>query len=219
MMLRFAFVSLLLAGTASAQAQGNLVERFQQGVNYDLIDNPQPTSAPTGKVEVMEVFSYACPACAMFQPAVNKWRQSMPADATFVALAAAWNPTWELYSRAYYASDALGIKSKTHDAFFRALHVERLPLVTAQEIADWYAKTAGIEAADFLATMNSTGVNAKVFRAKQQVPRMGVSGTPTMVVGGRYRVNNQNASSQDEIFEVVNFLVAREVASRGAPGQ
>jgi thiol:disulfide interchange protein DsbA len=212
MLIRLAAVLALLATAAAASAQPNLVKRYREGVHYTVIEPAQPTSAPDGKVEVLEAFSYACPACAMFQPAVNAWLAKKPAKAHYVALPVAWSPPWEMVARAYYAAEAMGIKEQTHDAFFKALHVERIPMASLEDVAKWYAKTAKVSEADFLATMRSTGVTAKIARSKQMVPRLGISATPTIVVGGRYRINNQAVGSTEEIFQVVDFLVAREAA-------
>lgn len=216
MLIRFVAAVALAAVTTAAAAQPNLVERYREGVHFATIDPPQPTSAGAGKIEVMEVFSYACPACAMFQPAVTQWKARMPANTTFVAMPVAWNPSWEMVARGYYAAEALGIKDKTHDAFFKALHVERVPMASNEDVARWFAKAGGVKEADFLATMTSTGVTAKIARSKQAVPRLGVSATPTVVVNGRYRVLNQGVSSSEEIFQVVDFLVAREAARLAA---
>ena len=48
---------------------------WTEGVNYFLISPARPTSVPAGKVEVTEVFSYACPACNIFQPTMHKLKQ------------------------------------------------------------------------------------------------------------------------------------------------
>src|SRR5690606_19315117 len=45
-----------------------------QGEHYDLIPGGQPFEPLEGKIEVVEVFNYVCPACAMFQPLVNNWK-------------------------------------------------------------------------------------------------------------------------------------------------
>ena len=52
----------------------------QPGVDYVVLPQSQPTWAP-GKIEVAEVFSYRCIHCAEFQPKVNVWKKTMPADA------------------------------------------------------------------------------------------------------------------------------------------
>ena len=51
---------------------------WTEGVNYFLIVPARPTSLPAGKVEVTEVFSYACPACNVFVPTIHKLKASLP---------------------------------------------------------------------------------------------------------------------------------------------
>src|SRR5688500_11224978 len=73
-------LTILVAPTACAQS---MVERFQEGTHYARIDPPVATTAPAGKVEVVEVFSYACPHCATFQADVDAWRAKAPAGVHF----------------------------------------------------------------------------------------------------------------------------------------
>jgi len=67
-----------------------------------------------------------------------------------------------------------------------------------------------VKAADFVAASKSFGVDLKMRQADGQIVAMQVSGTPTLVVNGKYRVNNENLSGGDEIIELVKYLVARE---------
>lgn len=207
---------LALALVPAVSAQG-LVERFQSGVHYLPIDPPQPSSTAQG-VEVIEVFSYACIHCAHFQATVDEWKKSKPAAASFSYLPAAWSPAWEMVARAFYAAESLNILDRTHKAFFDALHVERTPFTNLDSIAQWYAKTAGIKAEDFIAAATSSAVNIKINRSKQMVPRYRVEGTPSVVVAGKYVVSGETAGGYENVFEVVNFLVAKEAAARGKGG-
>ena len=73
------------------------------GKHYSVLPQAQRTSVPAGKIEVMEVFSYGCPACNQFQPVVKKLKASLPANAQLVYLPASWNKAenWPLFQRAY----------------------------------------------------------------------------------------------------------------------
>jgi protein-disulfide isomerase len=62
---------------------------WTEGVNYFLIQPARAPSVPAGKVEVTEVFSYACPACNIFQPTMHKLKQAMPANVVVDYLPAA----------------------------------------------------------------------------------------------------------------------------------
>ncbi len=54
---------------------------WTEGVNYFLISPAHPPSLPAGKVEVTEVFSYACPACNIFVTTMHKLKASLPPNA------------------------------------------------------------------------------------------------------------------------------------------
>ena len=210
-MYKYAFALLAAFAAPAALAQG-LLEKYQAGTHYYPIQPAQAVSAPKGKVEVLEVFSYACIHCAHFQAKVDAWKKTKPANASFVLLPAAWNPTWEMVARAYYASEALGILDKTHDAFFNAIFIDKVPFASLQDVANWYTKFGVTEQA-FLDAANSFTTNTKIQRSKQMVPRYGVDGTPSIVVAGKYRVTGESAGGYDNVFDVVNFLVAKEAAA------
>ena len=167
-----------------------------QGEHYDLIQGGQPFEPLDGKIEVVEVFNYVCPACAMFQPLVNNWKAQLPADVRFTYVPAPFGGNWDPYVRAYYAAEAMGIADKAHDGIFQAIHVERSlkgerGTDSPQDIARAYAKF-GADPAQFASTMASFTVNAKFGRAKQYIAQQRANSTPTMIVNGRYRVKGRN---------------------------
>src|SRR6202142_3704461 len=96
---------------------------WTEGVNYFLVQPARPTAVAPGKVEVTEVFSYACPACNIFQPTVHKLKQSLPANAVLDYLPAAFNPTedWPMFQLAYVTAQVLGGDQQTNDAMFDAV--------------------------------------------------------------------------------------------------
>ena len=200
----FALVSV------TACAQGS-VERFQSGTHYFPVVPAQPTSAGD-KVEVVEVFSFACIHCAHFEPAVQKWKKTKPAVAAFSYLPAIFNPSWEVFARAYYAGEVLGIAEKAHQDVFDAIHVART-VRNLGDVAKVYAKYGKTEQ-QFLDATTSFAVEMKINRSKQMVPRYQVDGTPTVIVAGKYRVTGESAGGQDKIFDVVDFLVAKEAAAK-----
>ena len=52
-------------------------EGFEVGVNYDLLPIPVEPADPS-KIEVVEVFSYGCPHCFDFEPAIESWAARQP---------------------------------------------------------------------------------------------------------------------------------------------
>jgi protein dithiol oxidoreductase (disulfide-forming) len=211
-------------------AQG--ASSWEQGTNYFLIDPPQATAAAPGKIEVTEVFSYACPACNHFYPVVDRLKASLPANAELDFIAAGFRPDedWPMFQRAYYAAQILGLDKRTHAAMFDAiwktgeLAVEdprtqrlKLPAPSIQDAAAFYARATGIKPETFLATANSFGVDTRMRQADQRVRDYRVEGTPTIIVNGRYRLDVQSAGGPEQVIELVKWLVAKESAGGSKP--
>ncbi|WP_330970258.1 thiol:disulfide interchange protein DsbA/DsbL, partial [Lysobacter sp. A3-1-A15] len=180
------------------------------GVEYFEIAGGQPFApGPAGTVEVVEVFGYTCPACARFEPLVAAWKARQPAYVRFTPVAAPFGGYWMPYAKAFYAADSMGLREKTHDAMFQAIHVDRsLPVqgVTDEQVAAFYAGH-GADANAFAGAMSSFAVDARMKRAAQFLQRSGVDATPTMVVDGKYRI--AGGIPYEDVLRITDHLVAR----------
>jgi thiol:disulfide interchange protein DsbA len=216
--LGFVLAGLVAASVAVAaetkDAAAPAATNWEAGKNYFLVDPPQPT-ATGNKVEVLEVFSYACPHCAHFQPYAEQIKQALPDGAVFNYMPAIFNPTWEPYARAYYTAESLGVLADTHQALFDALHRDHMPMRTIDDLAGFYAQH-GVDKAKFLAASNSFEVESKLSRAMDLVKKFGVDGTPSIVVNGKYRATGQSAGGYPQLIELVNYLVKKELAAKPA---
>lgn len=201
----FALALLGLATACNAQPQG---ADFTAGTDYTVLEPAQPTNAGN-KIEVLEVFGYSCPHCADLQLKVDSWRPKLPADVQVSYMPAVFGGVWEAFARAYYTAETMGVLEKSHTAIFKAVHVEKRAVRNLEDIAGLYVDF-GIDKETFIATMQSFAVNAKIARAQQQVPRYGVTGTPTFIVNGKYRVEVTPEGGFDKMLKVVDFLVAKE---------
>lgn len=185
------------------------------GTDYLVIEGGQPIQPATGKIEVAEVFSYVCPACARFQPLVGSWKAGLPSDVNFLYVPAMFGGYWDDYARGFYAAEALGVQEKTHNALYAAIHLEqtlngeRSPNDKPQDIANFYAKH-GVDATTFLNTMGSFAVVAKANRAKQFIQRSKITGTPSLIVAGKYLVKGK---SYEDMLRIADHLIARERAA------
>lgn len=216
----------LLVSVAALPARAAPAQ-WVEGTHYDVLDQPQPTTVPAGKVEVMEVFSYACPACNAFQPYIKALERKLPRNAQMVFLPASFNPTedWPMFQRAYLAAQSLGIAERTHQAIYDAVwktgelatvdrQTERIkrPAPSIEDAANYYARLTGVSAQTFLAAARSFGVETRIHAADDQITAMQVTGTPTIVVAGKYRVNLQSLHAIGDVIPLVNFLVAKASA-------
>lgn len=181
----------------------------QEGLEYTRISAPQQMAPAPGKIEVVEVFSYACIHCAHFQPYVDTWKKSLPADVNFIYMPMSSGGAWEAFGRAYYAAESMGVLEKTHDALFKAVHVDKRSFKSLSDIAGFYADY-GVDPKVFESTMQSFTVNAKIARARQLAPRWMIQGTPSLVVAGKYRVMASPQTGLPGMLDTANWLIERE---------
>jgi thiol:disulfide interchange protein DsbA len=93
----------------------------------------------------------------------------------------------------------------------------KVPPPGIQDAARFYARVAGIKAETFLMTAGSFGVDVKIRQAEQFIRAAQIDETPTIVVNGKYRITLASAGGDDQLIELVKYLVAQESASRPPP--
>ncbi|RTL29294.1 MAG: thiol:disulfide interchange protein DsbA/DsbL [Burkholderiales bacterium] len=175
------------AGVASlpslALAQGG---EPVEGTHYVKLTQAAPTTAPAGKVEVVEFFWYGCPHCNHFEPYLAAWAAKVPADVAFrrVPVAFRENP-FGVHQRLFYALDSMGLLPTLHAKVFHAIHEEGLKLDKPELIADWIAKQ-GVDKAKFLSVMESFGVQTKCRQARTLADAYKIDGVPTVGIAGLY---------------------------------
>jgi len=191
------------------------------GVDYAEIPNGQPFETADGRIEVAEVFGYVCPFCASVQPTVSAMKAKFPPDIHMVYVPAAFGGPWDNYAKGYYTAEAMGLVDKTHDAMFRAIHIDKTlkgerGMDTPEQIAAFYA-AYGADPKQFTSSMQSFAVATKINRGKQFILNAFSNGdqasTPTFIVNGKYRVKGK---SVDDMFRVLNQLIVAERAKLAA---
>lgn len=200
------WVVMLWAVTLSGMAAA---ASYSEGKDYVTLGEPVKT-ADASKVEVNEVFSYACPHCFHFEPLFSAWSKKQGTDVAVVQTHASFNPSWVIYQRGYYTVTSLKLKDKVQDAIFNAVHVAHKELTTADEWAG-FLSLYGVDKDTVLKTFNSFGVNTQMKQADTKVKDFKVTSTPQIIVDGRYRIT---ATNHEDMLKVADFLVAKVRAER-----
>lgn len=181
---------------------------LQEGVHYERTA-VGPYAPQAGKVEVVEVFGYTCGHCARFENVLHPWVQRLPADVTFTPVPAAFGGYWDPWARAYLAARQLGVDKASHQAVFNAIHVSRsLPAsgITPSALAGFY-QAYGVKPTVFEAALRSEKTEQELQRARQYAINAQVTGTPTLIVNGKYRVLGD---SFEQMLRNADALIARE---------
>ena len=211
-----ALLVLLSAGAAFAQPQ------LVVGRDYTVLSPAQPTDAGK-KIEVLEFFWYGCIHCYHLEGPMKAWLKRKPADVEFRYVPAIFDPaSWGPLARAFYALDAMGLAGKFHDDIFNSINRDKQKALISDSRAmvDWFA-SKGVDKQKFIDTYNSFAVNGRVQRSVDMTQTYDISGTPTVIIDGKYStapsmtLNPDNSANYERFFQVVDQLIARARKERG----
>ncbi len=211
-LIRTACLSFFLLPLIACAEAGNQADRFQAGVHYALIAEPVKTRNPK-KIEVVEIFWYGCSHCFSFEPQLHKWAATLADDVDFWQSPAMWRENMVVHARAYFAAQQLGKLDTLHQPIFDALNIDRNPLADEAAVGELFAKH-GISDEEFKKAYHSFAVTSGVRLADQRARKYKITGTPEMVVNGKYRISARMAGGTGQMLEVADFLINKERAAR-----
>jgi len=173
----------LLAALALFAATPAFAAGFEAGKHYTVISE-ETTDEPI----VMEFFSYGCPHCYTFQPFMDQLKTSLgdKAEVQYVPVdfgGGYWTPTQELY----LVMEALGRLDELHIKAFEYIHGERRMINTSQN-AQAFIGRHGVSAEQYTKAAKSFAAHVREQRYDQLTKRYRITGTPTIIVNGKYRV-------------------------------
>ena len=204
----FCAVALVSAVAFTATAA-----EFEEGVDYIKLPAPVETRNPS-KIEVVEVFSYACIHCYRLEPLLTSWRQTVADDVDFRRLPLV---TQRLvpYARAFFTAEAMGVLERIHMPIFAAIHEYRIDMSRPDYVRRLFVRDAEVDEDEFLRVYDSFGVQSRVRQADAQGRMYRIQATPSIVVNGRYLTESGRAGMEG-MFLVVNHLIDMERAVRAS---
>lgn len=209
-MLKHWILALSLAILAPLATQA---EEWKKGEHYDLITPPIRTSSGD-QIEVTEFFWYGCGHCYTFEPLITSWKEGLADDVKFVGSPAVWNKPMELHAKAFYTAQVLGVLDTMHPVLFQAMNVDRKRLQSDKEIKALFTDN-GVSAGDFDKAYSSFGVGSQVNQANARARAAQITGTPEMMVQGKYRISTRKAGGQANMLKIADYLIEKE-RERGA---
>ena len=196
----------MLPGLAGADAS------FDVEGKYRSVQPAQPTETEPGTVEVVEVFWFGCPHCFTFLPHMEALEHSAPDYLRVRRLPAVFRESWVPHARAYYSAHLLGVEERIHRAVFEAIHVHGRTLATREALAAFFAEH-GVDSEEFTKVYDSFAVESLVRKSITMQRNYGVTGTPSVIVNGKYRISGRDAGSHENVIKVIRALAEREHAA------
>lgn len=187
-------------------------ERWVEGQHYQVI-TPPVAVGKSDDVVVTEFFWYGCGHCYTFEPMLTAWGKQLPEGAVVQASPAVWNDPMRMHAKAFYIADVLGVKAVMHPVIFDAMHLQRKRLVSRLELRDLFEDN-GVDPDKFDKAFDSFGVDSQVRQADARARSAKISGTPTLMVAGKYLIETRGAGNQTNMLEIARHLVEKELAAR-----
>jgi protein dithiol oxidoreductase (disulfide-forming) len=206
--------ALALLFIAVGPAAGQQERPIRADIDYRVID-PQPLSVTQG-IEVIDFFWYGCPHCYNLQPALERWISRKPADVTVRHIPAVLRDSWAPHARIYYTLEALGEVERLHQRVYHDYHVEKLAMSKPEVMSEWAVRN-GIARERWDEVYDSPAVAQKIKTAGQLSRTYKVTGTPTLVVQGRYLTSGSMVESLDGMITILGGLVQRVRSLATAP--
>ncbi|MBB1269370.1 thiol:disulfide interchange protein DsbA/DsbL [Shewanella sp. SR44-3] len=196
--------ALLMAAALLLAPLSALAADYKEGVHYTVINEGPATEKP----EITEFFSFFCGHCYNFsKTVVPKIKQTLPEGVAFNQSHVEFigREMGVELSRAYAVAHQLNVDEKMEAAIFTAIHDERKRLVNRDDVRALFVAN-GIEGKDFDAAANSFMVNAQMSKMKRDTENAKLSGVPSLVVNGKYRVETGAVKSFDEVIAIAYHL-------------
>lgn len=205
----------LAAMPANQQLPGG---KWKAGTNYVPLVPAQPTNVAPGKVEVVEVFWYACPHCNHLEPFIQSWLKNKPEYVQFVRVPVMWGPVHRAHAKLFYMLRALK-REDLDQKVFDTIHKEGNMLVSNDEQVTRkmqldFLKANGVSVEDFNKAWDSFTVSTGLQRAEQLTERYKVQGVPLIVINGKYTTDPGMAGGPGQLLQLINDLAASEKQRR-----
>jgi thiol:disulfide interchange protein DsbA len=141
---------------------------------------------------------------------LTAWEEAQGDDVEVVRFPALWNNLMKIHAQVYYTAEAMDKVDVLHEPVFNAINLQGNRLQNERQIAALFAEY-GISQDEFESAFNSFSVRTKVNQAEKRMQDYQIRSTPNMIVNGKYLVTTgQNVPTQEEMLEVVEFLVEKE---------
>jgi thiol:disulfide interchange protein DsbA len=204
-------ILLLLSLTLLIPLQACSQEKWREGTHYKVI-----AQQATEKKEVLEFFSFWCPACFNFEPMAKNIKSKLPDDVEFKKVhvnfmgftsAAIQNEA----TKAMMVAKELNKSDELNQAIFRYIHVSRSAITSTKDLKNIFVVN-GVEPEEFDKLITSFGINSMLQMNNNTIEkyRKHVSSVPNIIVNGKYQATFTRDMTLDDITDLIVFLSNRK---------
>ena len=177
---------------------------FVEGKHYKVLSRFLPTDA---SVPVMEFMYYGCETCFKLAPAIAEWSYTKKIGVTLVPVHSESAMVDE--ARMFHTFEVMGVLDKMYEEGFVMFQDKQSKLQGVERVNSFLAKHS-IDKDRFWQAWKGDVVNARLKQSGELTNTAQITKTPTFVVYGAYKVDIQSVKSVEELFQLLEYLVAKK---------
>lgn len=163
----------------------------------------QATSSP----QITEFFSYNCPHCYSFEPFIDHYLESKPADLQFKRVPVGFGRSvWNNSARAFVLAKALGLHEELHKKLFIQVQELKRPFNSEKDIKAFFI-SHGVSEADYKKAEKSFTTKTLTRIHKGELKKNKITQVPTVIVNGKYQVLTSKKVDKVKFKELIDFLM------------
>ena len=182
---------------------------FLVGEDYELLKNAPTRPDTNDRIEMIEFFSYGCPACYYLESYLEQWLIKNNKRVQFSRIPVIFEPEWLMYAKAFYAAKALDINEQVTPAIFKAIQEDHELLQSENDLEKFFTNH-GVKSDDFESVFQfSPRIDAQVNRGIRLMKDYQITEIPTIIIGNKYKTTGRMARTRERLMDIVDFLIQK----------
>lgn len=184
-----------------------------EGVDYEKLPKTMPQTQ-SSKVEVLEFFAFWCPHCRDLEPILSRHSKTFASDTYLRREHVVWDPQNDLpFARLAAATELAGVSHSANTVIFDAVIKERIHLGKSDILQSWLNKQTRFNGKKVLQHFQSFSSQSRAKQMADNTAHYDISGTPSVIVGGKYRVTFTNGFEAG--MKTIDELIVKVRQERG----
>ena len=135
--------------------------------------------------QVIKFFSYACSHCYALDPFIEIFKKNNN-NINFKYVPAIFSDQMIPLAKLFFTLDSMNLLTKLHESVYEVIHVDKKRIFTDKKIFKWAEENDLINFLEFKKIYDSFDTNNKILYAKNLTIKSQITGTPYLMINGKY---------------------------------
>ena len=135
--------------------------------------------------QVIKFFSYACSHCYALDPFIEIFKKNNN-NINFKYVPAIFSDQMIPLAKLFFTLETMNLLPKLHESVYEVIHVDKKRIFTDKKIFEWAKENELINFVQFKKIYDSFDTNNKILYAKNLTIKSQITGTPYLMINGKY---------------------------------